>query len=68
MFIKNKFNFTVCTEITFNRFCLHVELHSVKIQLTNTRPIFAMGIYRPPDGNMNTFRKALNYLLHSLDK
>ena len=26
------------------------------------------GYYRPQDGNMNTFSKALNDLLHSLDK
>ena len=54
--------------ITFKRSCLDVELHNVKIKLTNTRPIFVTGIYRPPDGNMNKFSKALNDLLHSLGK
>ena len=68
MFIKNKINFTVCPDITFNGFCLNVELHAIKIQLPIIRPRFVMGICRPPDGNMNMFSKALNDLSHSLDK
>ena len=67
IFIKEQYSFVECVETCSNMSNSDIELQTIQIKLKFTRPIFIANLYRPPNGNVEVFSKALHTLLTHID-
>ena len=65
LYVRNNYNFTVTQEFNY----CNANIESLFIELTNTAVPITVGIiYRPPNGDLNSFNKDFELLLTKLPK
>ena len=66
MYINNNINFQDINLSPLNLSSIDIEIHWITIKLPNVREIVIGNVYRPPQGNLKSFYKHLNFCLDNL--
>ena len=61
MFIRNDLNFKLRNDL--DKFDSDIETLSIEIEIRNSKNIVLSGIYRPPRGNINSFKDHLKTIM-----